>query len=111
MPNIKFTSAHLLHKATKLADRVSGHSARKFENINQALKAAKGAGIKGISPKAHSSAERLARAARSSSTKARYKTGIATAAVGTTGFLGIHKYQQHQDNRILAKIDKMYKGE
>ena len=39
---------------------------------------------------------------------ARIGAGVTAAGVGTAGFLGIHKYHQHRDNAIMAKIDQMY---
>ena len=39
---------------------------------------------------------------------ARVGAGIGAAAMGAAGFLGIHKYHQHKDNAIMAKIDSMY---
>ena len=46
--------------------------------------------------------------ARSRMIKARVKTGVGLAGVGTAGFLGIHKYHQHRDDAIMRKIDSMY---
>jgi hypothetical protein len=52
--------------------------------------------------------ERLARKARSESTNTRIKTGVGVVGVGTAGFLGLHKYQQHKDEKIMARINQMY---
>jgi hypothetical protein len=42
------------------------------------------------------------------STNARVKAGVGAAALVTGGFLGIHKYHQHQDNKIMRKLDQIY---
>ena len=89
-------------KAIDFADDVLGVTSRKLRNqANIAADLhARGIGVKEIHNMADEAGKR--------STSARVKAGIGTAAVGTAGFLGIHKYQQHKDNAIMAKIDSMY---
>lgn len=49
-----------------------------------------------------------AKIAKRNMEKARLATGLTVAGVGTAGFLGLHKYHQHKDDAIMAKINSMY---
>lgn len=95
-----------LSKATKFIDRsahrIAGTSAREWENKSRVLNEAKKNGTTPLR------ADRMAKVEREKSTRARVKGGILGVAVTTSGFLGLHKYHQHQDNEILRKIDSMY---
>lgn len=39
---------------------------------------------------------------------ARVKAGLGTAAIGSAGFLGIHKYHQYKDRAIMERLNRMY---
>lgn len=39
---------------------------------------------------------------------ARVKAGLGTAAIGSAGFLGIHKYHQYKDRAIMDRLNRMY---
>ena len=39
---------------------------------------------------------------------ARVKAGLGAAAIGGTGFLGVHKYHQYQDRAIMDRLNRMY---
>lgn len=80
-----------------------------MKSIADNLAAATEEGIKGISPQAHARARKMADLEAAKTLRTRVKTGVGLAAVGTTGFLGVHKYHQHQDNKILEKIQNGYK--
>jgi hypothetical protein len=93
-----------ISKVVKFLDRLSGHSAREWKVKSDILShAAK----KGITPQR---AERRARVEAGRSFQTRAKTGVVGGALGTAGFLGLHKYHQHKDNQILKKIDSMYRN-
>ena len=89
-------------KAVGFATDLFGGSARRLRA--EAEVSARHA-AKGITP---GMAQNAADEAAKRTLHARVKTGIGAGVVGTAGFLGIHKYQQHKDNAILAKIDQMY---
>jgi hypothetical protein len=94
-----------LSKALKFLDQVSGHSARDWKVKSTVLAEAQ---KKGITPLR---AQRKADVEGKRAFKTQLKTGVGIGAAGTAGFLGIHKYHQHQDNKILKKIDNMYNGD
>lgn len=91
-----------LGKAINFVDDLIGHSHAKFKAEAGTLSKAEALGRRA------SHAIKDTEAARSRMVTARTKTGLGVAATGTAGFLGIHKYHQHRDNAIMAKIDKMY---
>lgn len=55
-------------------------------------------------------AARMAKVESGRTFQSRVKLGLGAGAATAGGFLGVHKYHQHQDNEILKKIDKMYGG-
>jgi predicted ATPase len=91
-----------LDKAIGFVDDVLGHSHGRLRAEASTLAHAEARGRTA----AHAIAD--ADAAKARMINARVKAGIGAAAVGTGGFLGIHKYHQHKDNAIMAKIDQMY---
>lgn len=106
-----FNTNKFLAKATQIGDRLVAHSARKLEHTAATLKAANSLGLKGsrrISKSSIEGMDRLAKTERGRSTQTRIKAGVGAAVVGTTGFLGIHKYHQHKDEKIMARINEMY---
>jgi len=91
-----------INRIAKFGDELVGYSAGKAKA--KATLASEMA-ARGQTPgQLHRIADRKAIESRNT----RIKTGIgATIGVGS-GFLGLHKYHQHKDNAILAKIDSMY---
>lgn len=105
----RFNSNQILEKAINYGDRLVGHSARKYENAANVMRDAKGMGIKGVSSEAITGSRSLSEKAKGESFRTRLKTGL-TAVTGISGgFLGLHKYQQHKDNKILERIDRDFK--
>jgi hypothetical protein len=107
----KFNTNAILSKVVDYTDRLAGHSARKYENLAGSLKDANKMGVKGIPESAKIRANRLTEVAKGRSFQTRLKTGVGVVAGGTAGFLGIHKYHQHNDNKIMERIDLMYRKE
>lgn len=99
----------ILSKIVQFTDDISAHSARRFKNDLEALRRAKDLGPNGVPQSTIDHLEAMSNAARSRSTDVRLKTGLGTAVIGGGGFLGLHKYHQHVDNKIMARIDNMYK--
>ena len=91
-----------LAETVKFLDRLSGHSARDWKMQSEVLTKAEKEGTTA----ARAKRQAIISAGRSFQTRA--KAGATTAALGTSGFLGLHKYHQHKDNQILKKIDSMY---
>lgn len=92
-----------LNKTLKALETTSGKRAKDWANRAEVLREA---AEKGTTPLR---AKRMAHVEAGRTFQARVKAGLgATAAVGT-GFLGIHKYQQHQDRKIMEKIDELYR--
>jgi hypothetical protein len=91
-----------LDRALSFADDVWGGTARGLAHEGEVLAKAEAQGrtAKSVLTEASEAHKRMK--------AARVKTGIGVAGAGTAGFLGIHKYHQHKDNAILAKIDSMY---
>jgi hypothetical protein len=106
---LKINSKQLLDRVIKYGDRLSGHSKRKYEHIASALKEAPNVGIRNIPHNATRKADRLVKDESRRVLRTRVATGIAVGAAGGAGFLGIHKYHQHKDNKILERIDSMGK--
>lgn len=105
----KFNTNQVLDKVIRYGDKLTGHTKRKLENAADVLSNASSMGIPGIHQTSINAAQRMVKNESKEVARTRTATGIVgTAAIGG-GFLGIHKYQQHQDNKILARIDKMYK--
>ena len=95
-------AGQFLNKAIRFADDVIGHSAGKLKQEADILSRA---AAQGRSP---AQALHEASQAHDRMIQSRTKLGLGVAATGTAGFLGMHKYHQHKDNAILAKIDSMY---
>lgn len=91
-----------LSKTLKMLDTVSGKSAKSWANKAEVLREAEDTGLTALR------AKRKAHVAAGRTLQARVKTGVGAAAAVGTGFLGVHKYRQHQDNKILERIDRMY---
>jgi hypothetical protein len=107
----RFNANQLVSKAVKIADEVSGYSARKYENAASVLRSANSMGLKGsrrVGKPAIERMERLAQAHRGRSTQTRVKAGIGASAGVAGGFLGLHKYHQHRDEKIMDRINTMY---
>lgn len=104
----KFNSNQILSRAVKYVDRLAGVSAKKYSNAASTLKGAKSMGINGVPESAVLRASRMAKVESGRTFQSRVKAGVGAAAATGAGFLGLHKYHQHQDNKILEKIDKMY---
>jgi hypothetical protein len=91
-----------INRIAKFGDELVGHSASKARS--RATLASEIA-ARGQTPgQLHRIADRKAVESRNTRVKAVVGTGLTAGA----GFLGVHKYHQHRDNAILAKIDSMY---
>jgi len=90
-------------------DRVLGRTAAKARIVHNSLASASEMGIHGIPNSSINRARRVAKVQTGRTTQARIKAGVGGAAITSAGFLGVHKYHQHNDNKILNKIDEMYK--
>jgi hypothetical protein len=105
----KITSQRLLDKVVKYGDRLTGHSKRRYDSISHALKDAPNVGIRNIPSTAVRKADRLSKDESKRVVRTRVGTGLSIAGVAGGGFLGLHKYHQHKDNKILERIDNMGK--
>jgi hypothetical protein len=106
----KFTANQIISKIHTFGDRVAGISARKAATHAAFFNPKNYTGkfkVK-IDPSQTTRTERIAHVEKGRSFQARVKGAVGGAAAVGTGFLGLHKYHQHQDNKILARIDKMY---
>ncbi len=108
---MKINATNILNKITEYGDHLVGHSARRLRGDVGALSRHHDSGPKGIPVSTIKHVTGLSNAASASSLKARAYTaaGITGGAVG--GFLGLHKYHQHKDNKIMERIDKMYQSD
>jgi hypothetical protein len=91
-----------LSKTLKMLDTASGKSAKSWANKASVLEEAEKSGL------TSGRARRKAKVEAGRTFQTRVKLGVGGAAVVGGGFLGLHKYMQHQDNKILARIDKLY---
>lgn len=91
-----------LSKTLKMLNRASGKSANEWATKARVLDEAEKSGLNATRAKRMAKVE----AGRTFQTRAKLAVGGAAAVGG--GFLGVHKYMQHQDNKILAQIDKLY---
>lgn len=98
----------LISKAFQIGDRIVGHSARKLKYQADILHNARDLGQHGVPKETVEYAKDLAKQESAASRNTRIKAGLGLTAATTTGFLGLHKYHQHKDNKILARIDRMY---
>lgn len=86
-----------------LGDRLIGHSAGRAKNIHNSLKDATLLGG-GIPSSTMRKAKELSDAASLASRNTRIRTALVVGGTGTAGYLGIHKYQQHKEDKIMQKI-------
>lgn len=107
----KYNSKQLLDKAIKHVDRLSGNSKRKYQHVSSGLHMAGNVGIRNIPKSAVTRADRLSKVETGRVLRTRITAGVGAAAVAGAGFLGLHKYHQHRDNKILERIDKMGKND
>ncbi|MNK10008.1 hypothetical protein D3C87_280180 [compost metagenome] len=91
-----------LGKVLRGLETVSGKRAKDWSNRADVLREAAANKTTPIR------AKRMAKVENGRTFQSRIKAGVGGAAVTGAGFLGMHKYHQHQDNKILAQIDKMY---
>ena len=84
------------------AENVIGSKARKLTSEAEVL--ARHSALKNSPAKVQA----MASDATSKTRDARIKTGLGLAAVGGSGFLGIHKYHQHKDRAIMNRLSQMY---
>lgn len=99
----------ILSKVVQFADDISAHSARRFKGDLNALRRHRSTGHAGVPQSTINHLESMSDAARSRSTETRLRTALIGGTAGTAGFLGLHKYHQHIDNKVMARIDNMYK--
>lgn len=103
-----FNSKKILDKIVQFGDNLAGTSARRLKGDVEALKRSQHLGPEGIPQSTINHVLGLSDEARSASINTRINTGLTVGGVGTAGFLGIHKYHQHKDDKIMARINKMY---
>lgn len=102
------SSTKILNKIVQYGDHLIGNTSRRLKGDLGALQRHKTSGAKGIHQSTIDHVSDLSNAATASTRKARINTAL--GAVGTLGggFMGISKYHQHKDNKIMERIDKMY---
>lgn len=91
-----------LSKTLRMLNTASGKSAKEWATKARVLDEAERTGL------SSTRARRKAKVEAGRTFQTRVKLGVGGAAVVGGGFLGLHKYMQHQDNKILARIDKLY---
>jgi hypothetical protein len=106
---LKINKQQLLDRVIRYGDRLTGHSKGKYQHISSALKEAPNVGIRNIPEGATRKADRLLKNESKAVLRTRLATGLAVGVAGGSGFLGLHKYHQHKDNKILERIDSMGK--
>lgn len=97
-----FSIGEALQKTIKFGKDFSGvtHSSLKREAQILAEAQAKGRTAQQVFKEAETAKDNMI--------KARVLGGAGAVATTSAGFLGLHKYHQHKDNAIMAKIDSMY---
>ena len=98
-----------LQTPKKFLGQVLGVHSSKMRMMADNIAKAGDHGIRGIPGSAVLRAKRIAKVESGRTLNARVNLGATVATASTAGFLGLHKYHQHQDNKIMAKIDSMYK--
>jgi hypothetical protein len=98
----------ILKKIVGFADDVIGRKANIAKTRYKVLKDSANFGRVGVPKETIQDAKHSAKYRAAKTFQARVKTGVGVAATTGAGFLGLHKYHQHKDNKILAKIDKLY---
>lgn len=96
-----------LNKIVEYGSHMTGSTTRRIGRDVEALKRFEHLGRHGIPRSTILHAEDLLGNARASSLKARVGTGLGLAAAGSGTYLGMKKYHQYQDNKILERIDRM----
>lgn len=91
-----------LSKTIQMLDRTTGKSAKSWANKAQVLREAEDTGLTALR------AKRKAHVEAGRTLQTRVKIGVGGAAAVGTGLFGVHKYYQHQDRKIMEKIDKLY---
>ncbi len=84
-------------------DNLAGISARKAKNRLNVFHESSHLG-EGIPKSTFNAAQAEAKDLSQKSLNTRIKTGLTAAGVGVTGYLGIRKYQQHKDNKIMQRL-------
>jgi hypothetical protein len=96
-----------LNKVVEYGGHMTGSTTRKLGRDIEALRRFEYLGNHGVPRSTILHAEDLLGRAKTDSIKARVGTGLSAAALGTGAYLGMKKYYQYQDNKILEKIDRM----
>lgn len=92
-----------ISRVAKIVDELSGSSAKEWKVRSEILSHAKAEGLTPLR------ASRIAKQKAAESMRTRVKGGAAAVGAYGAGMLGMHKYHQHQDNKVLAKLNEMYK--
>lgn len=95
------TEPGLLGKAVYFGQSLLGTRRDKAINLANSLAEAQ---VRKLTPQ---TAQAIADKEAYETSKARVKAGLGLAGVTTGGFLGVHKYHQHQDQKILDKLHQM----
>lgn len=101
----------ILNKIVEYGDHLVGGTARRFKGDLGALQRHKATGPEGVPQSTIDHVHGLSEKAHASMVKARVNTAFGVTAGAAGGFLGIHKYHQHKDNKIMERIDKMYQNQ
>ena len=88
--------------AVDFGEHVMGSRARTLAHEAQVLSKHQAAG------RSAAQLQDMANVAAKQTRDARVKAGLGTAAIGSAGFLGIHKYHQHKDRAIMDRLNRMY---
>ena len=91
-----------LSKTLKTLDQASGRSAKSWANKATVLREAEKHGLTALR------AGRMAKVEKGRTFQTRVKLGLGGLATVGAGAFGFHTYMQHENNKILARIDKMY---
>ncbi len=102
------SATKILNKIVQYGDHLTGVTSRRLKGDVAALNRHKYSGSNGIPQSTINHVTGLSDKASASTFKTRVNTAVGALGVGGGGFLGIHKYHQHKDNKIMERIDKMY---
>lgn len=91
-----------LSKTINMLDSVHGKTSKEWATKARVLNEAKVTGLTATR------ASRKAKVSNGRTFQNRVKLGVGGGVALTGGLLGLHKYMQYQNNKILARIDKMY---
>lgn len=98
-----FAVGRAIGRAADFAEKVVGHRASTLRAEAEAVSRHAAAG------RTPREVQRMASHATRQTRDARIKAGLGVGAIGTAGFLGIHRYHQHKDRAIMERLNTMYR--